>query len=325
MKLVDIFGTLKRDIDFIERQLYKSIEGADPLLSETSLHLLKAGGKRLRPVFVLLGAKFGEYDINKLQYIAVPLELIHSASLVHDDVIDDAALRRGKPTVKSKWDNKIAMYTGDYIYAKALMLVTELKNPDIHRVLAKALVQMSIGEMEQIRDFYNTNQSVRNYLLRIRRKTALLIAVSCQLGAMAAGVSKEHSRLLYQYGYNVGMAFQIRDDLLDLCGTEKAIGKPPGSDMRQGNITLPVIYTLQHSANNEKLLAEIDTIRHQADGDKDTSKAIEYIVNGPGIKMAEALADQFINKALDALDQLPEMKTRTQLKEIAIFVNKRTY
>lgn len=325
MKLVDIFGTLKRDIDFIERQLYKSIEGDDPLLSETSLHLLKAGGKRLRPVFVLLGAKFGEYDINKLQYIAVPLELIHSASLVHDDVIDDAALRRGKPTVKSKWDNKIAMYTGDYIYAKALMLVTELKNPDIHRTLAKALVQMSIGEMEQIRDFYNTNQSVRNYLLRIRRKTALLIAVSCQLGAIAAGVSKEHSRLLYQYGYNVGMAFQIRDDLLDLCGTEKAIGKPPGSDMRQGNITLPVIYTLQHSSNKEKLLAEIDTLRHQADGDKDTSKAIEYIVNGPGIKMAEALADQFINKALDALDQLPEMKTRTQLKEIAIFVNKRTY
>jgi heptaprenyl diphosphate synthase len=325
MKLVDIFGTLKRDIDFIERQLYKSIEGDDPLLSETSLHLLKAGGKRLRPVFVLLGAKFGEYDINKLQYIAVPLELIHSASLVHDDVIDDAALRRGKPTVKSKWDNKIAMYTGDYIYAKALMLVTELKNPDIHRILAKALVQMSIGEMEQIRDFYNTDQSVRNYLLRIRRKTALLIAISCQLGAMAAGVSKEHSLLLYQYGYNVGMAFQIRDDLLDLCGTEKAIGKPPGSDMRQGNITLPVIYTLQHSANKEKLLAEIDTIRHQADGDKDTSKAIEYIVNGPGIKMAEALADQFINKALDALDQLPEMKTRTQLKEIAIFVNKRTY
>ncbi|MBP1907488.1 heptaprenyl diphosphate synthase [Paenibacillus turicensis] len=325
MKLVDIFGTLKRDIDFIERQLYKSIEGDDPLLSETSLHLLKAGGKRLRPVFVLLGAKFGEYDINKLQYIAVPLELIHSASLVHDDVIDDAALRRGKPTVKSKWDNKIAMYTGDYIYAKALMLVTELKNPDIHRILAKALVQMSIGEMEQIRDFYNTNQSVRNYLLRIRRKTALLIAISCQLGAIAAGVSKEHSRLLYQYGYNVGMAFQIRDDLLDLCGTEKAIGKPPGSDMRQGNITLPVIYTLQHSSNKEKLLAEIDTIRHQADGDKDTSKAIEYIVNGPGIKMAEALADQFINKALDALDQLPEMKTRTQLKEIAIFVNKRTY
>ncbi|MGG0822902.1 polyprenyl synthetase family protein [Paenibacillus turicensis] len=325
MKLVDIFGTLKRDIDFIERQLYKSIEGDDPLLSETSLHLLKAGGKRLRPVFVLLGAKFGEYDINKLQYIAVPLELIHSASLVHDDVIDDAALRRGKPTVKSKWDNKIAMYTGDYIYAKALMLVTELKNPDIHRILAKALVQMSIGEMEQIRDFYNTNQSVRNYLLRIRRKTALLIAISCQLGAIAAGVSKEHSRLLYQYGYNVGMAFQIRDDLLDLCGTEKAIGKPPGSDMRQGNITLPVIYTLQHSSNKEKLLAEIDTIRHQADGDKDTSKAIEYIVNGPGIKMAEALADQFIHKALDALDQLPEMKTRTQLKEIAIFVNKRTY
>lgn len=325
MKLVDIFGTLKKDIDYIERQLYSSIEGDDELLSKPSLHLLKAGGKRLRPVFVLLGGKFGDYDIKQLQHIAVPLELIHSASLVHDDVIDDASLRRGKPTVKSKWDNQIAMYTGDYIYAKALMLVTELKNPEIHRILAKALVQMSIGEMEQIRDFYNTEQSIRNYLLRIRRKTALLIAVSCQLGAMAAGASTAHSRLLYQYGYNVGMAFQIRDDLLDLCGTEKAIGKPPGSDMRQGNITLPVIYTLQHATYRDELLAEIESIQHQEDGKKDTSKAIELILQGPGIAMSETLADQFIEKALHALYQLPENKTRSQLKEIAIFVNKRSY
>lgn len=321
MKLLDIFGTLKKDIDYIERQLYDSIEGDDELLSETSLHLLKAGGKRLRPVFVLLGGKFGDYDLEKLQYVAVPLELIHSASLVHDDVIDDAATRRGKPTVKSKWDNKIAMYTGDYIYAKALMLATTLENSEIHRILAKSMVQMSIGEMEQIRDFFNTEQSVRNYLLRIRRKTALLIAISCQLGAMAAGAPADVHQLLYRYGYNVGMAFQIRDDLLDLCGTEKMIGKPPGSDMRQGNITLPVLFALQEEKLRQPLLREIQHIR----AGRSTEQAIEMIISSSGIQRAEELANRFIDKAMQALELLPECKSRSQLKEIALFVNKRTY
>ncbi|MNI30895.1 Heptaprenyl diphosphate synthase component 2 [compost metagenome] len=321
MKLLDIFGSLKKDIDYIERQLYDCIEGDDELLSETSLHLLKAGGKRLRPIFVLLGGKFGTYDLEKLQYVAVPLELIHSASLVHDDVIDDAATRRGKPTVKAKWDNKIAMYTGDYIYAKALMLATRLNNPEIHRILAKSMVQMSVGEMEQIRDFFNTDQSVRHYLLRIRRKTALLIAISCQLGAIASGAPAKTHSLLYRFGYNVGMAFQIRDDLLDLCGTEKTIGKPPGSDMRQGNITLPVIYALQDKGIREPLLQEIIDIR----SGKDTSRAIDMILSSTGIKCAEELADRFIVKAMQALEQLPEGKSRSHLKEIALFVNKRSY
>lgn len=324
MKLLDIFGALKKDMDFIERQLYRSIDGDDDLLSETSLHLLKAGGKRLRPVFVLLGGKFGNYDLQRLQYIAVPLELIHSASLVHDDVIDDADTRRGKATVKSKWDNRIAMYTGDYIYAKALMQVSELANPYIHRILAKAMVQMSIGEMEQIRDFFNTEQSVRNYLMRIRRKTALLIAISCQLGAMAADAPAKVSALLYRYGYNVGMAFQIRDDLLDLFGTEKTIGKPPGSDMRQGNITLPVLYALQEPDLREPLLREIRGIQ-AGDGSGDVSRAIEMIRTSPGIGKAEALADRYIAKALAALQQLPDTAARSHLQDIAEFVNKRSY
>lgn len=324
MKLLDIFGSLKKDMDFIERQLYRSIDGDDDLLSETSLHLLKAGGKRLRPVFVLLGGKFGNYDLQRLQYIAVPLELIHSASLVHDDVIDDADTRRGKATVKSKWDNRIAMYTGDYIYAKALMQVSELANPYIHRILAKAMVQMSIGEMEQIRDFFNTEQSVRNYLLRIRRKTALLIAISCQLGAMATDAPAKVSSLLYRYGYNVGMAFQIRDDLLDLFGTEKTIGKPPGSDMRQGNITLPVLYALQEPDLRETLLREIRGIQ-AGDGSGDVSRAIEMIRRSPGIGKAEALADRYIAKALAALQQLPDTAARSHLHDIAEFVNKRSY
>ncbi|OAB46916.1 polyprenyl synthetase family protein [Paenibacillus antarcticus] len=323
MKRLDMFGLLKKDMDYIEQELYRSISG-DDLLHETSLHLLKAGGKRLRPVFVLMGGKFGEYDLQKLMRVAVPLELIHMASLVHDDVIDDADTRRGQLTVKSKWDNKIAMYTGDFIYAKALEIVTQLPNPEIHQILSKAMVEMSIGEMEQIRDFFNTGQSVRRYMLRIRRKTALLIAVSCQLGAVAVDANPKYSRQLYRYGYNVGMAFQIQDDLLDLCGTEKQIGKPPGSDIRQGNITLPVIYALQDKEIRGPLLHELTRI-HELNGECDVSTAISLIKKSAGIQRAEELASRYINKALDALSELPDYKTKRNLKDIAHFVTRRSY
>ncbi|MHA0855456.1 polyprenyl synthetase family protein [Paenibacillus sp. CMAA1364] len=323
MKRIDMFGLLKKDMEYIEQELYRSISG-DELLHETSLHLLKAGGKRLRPVFVLLGGKFGEYNIEKLMHVAVPLELIHMASLVHDDVIDDADTRRGQLTVKSKWDNKIAMYTGDFIYARAMEMVTQLPNPKIHQILSKALVEMSIGEMEQIRDFFNTGQSVRRYMLRIRRKTALLIAVSCQLGAVAAEADAKVSSLLYRYGYYVGMAFQIQDDLLDLCGTEKQIGKPPGSDIRQGNITLPVIYALEDLKVRELLLEELAHIR-QLNDECDVTHAITLIKQSSGIVRAEKLATRYIAKALDVLDELPDIKTKKNLKDIAHFVTRRSY
>ncbi|MUT65479.1 polyprenyl synthetase family protein [Paenibacillus sp. NEAU-GSW1] len=324
MKLLDIFSKLKGDINQIERELEKSVTFDDGLLSEASLHLLKAGGKRLRPVFVLLAGKFGHYNLDVLQKIAVPLELIHMSSLVHDDVIDDATTRRGQLTVKSKWDNRVAMYTGDYIFGKALTIATELNNPFIHQMLSKSLVQMSIGEMEQIRDFFNTEQTIRNYLLRIRRKTALLIAISCQLGAAAADADRQTVNRLYSYGYNIGMNFQIRDDLLDLFGTEKQIGKPPGSDIRQGNITLPVILALRDEKVRGPLLEEISRIK-QSNGSADTAPAIKLIRESSGIGLADQLANRYLEKALHALEGLPAIGAKKNLIDIAHFVGKRNY
>ncbi|NGM81485.1 heptaprenyl diphosphate synthase [Paenibacillus sp. 7124] len=322
MKRLQMFGLLNKDMEALEKELYLSVQGDDHLLTETSLHLLKAGGKRLRPVFVLMGGKFGTYDLGKLKRVAIPLELIHSASLVHDDVIDDADTRRGEPTVKAKWGDKIAMYTGDYIYAKALSIAAELPNPRVHQILSKAMVEMSVGEMEQIRDFFNSGQSVRHYLRRIRRKTALLIAISCQLGALAADAEPEVARQLYNYGYNVGMAFQIRDDLLDLSGTEKQLGKPPGSDMRQGNITLPVIYTMEDDRLRASLLSELELIREGLSG---VGRAIDMILAGDGISRAEQLASRYIEKALTALDKLPNNRTKGNLRDIAHFVTGRKF
>ncbi|HIW31818.1 MAG TPA: polyprenyl synthetase family protein [Candidatus Paenibacillus intestinavium] len=324
MKLLEIYAKMKGDINKIENELERVVTDEQPLLSEAALHLLKAGGKRIRPVFVLLGGKFGAYSLNELKTVAVTLELIHMASLVHDDVIDDAETRRGQLTVKSKWDNRIAMYTGDYIHGKALLQISQIHNKDVHMMLSKALVQMCIGEMEQIRDFFNTDQTVRNYLLRIRRKTALLLAISTQLGGIVAGCTPQQYNALYRYGYNVGMAFQIIDDLLDLYGTEKQIGKPPGSDMRQGNITLPVILALQDDAIRDELLIEIHNI-HANGVTANTKKAIQLIRNSKGTQLAEEMANRYIAKALAVLEELPSIPAKKNLVDIAHFVGKRNY
>lgn len=324
MRLLDLYAKMKGDLNQIELELERSVSDDHVLLSEASLHLLKAGGKRIRPIFVLLAGKFGDYQLEVMKQVAVPLELIHMASLVHDDVIDDAETRRGQLTVKAKWDNRIAMYTGDYIHGKALLIAAQLPNPQIHQILSKALVEMCIGEMEQIRDFFNTEQSVRNYLLRIRRKTALLIAISCQLGAVASGTDRETANKMYRFGYNIGMAYQIGDDLLDLYGTEKQIGKPPGSDMRQGNITLPVLIALQDSRIRQSLLLEISSIR-ESNGHGDTSRAIEMIRKSEGGLLADQLANRYIKKALLALEGLPNIPAKKNLIDIAHFIGKRNY
>jgi heptaprenyl diphosphate synthase len=322
MKLAEIIFQLKSDINYIEKELARSITTSHAILSESSSHLLKAGGKRIRPAFVLLSAKAGEYDIGQLKYLAVALELIHMATLVHDDVIDDAEKRRGQQTVKSKWDNRIAMYTGDYILAEALISITHLENPRVHQIFSRAIVEMCIGEIEQIKEFNDWNQGLRDYLRRIKRKTALLIAISCQLGAVVANASEQAIQALYNYGYNVGMAFQITDDILDFVGDEKKLGKPAGSDLRQGNITLPALYCFQHADDSDlfrQLLVEDGTSLVRME------EIIEFVRQSNGIVFAQDLADRYIKKALYWLKELPDGKYKQTLQEIAQFIGKRQF
>ncbi|UFJ42782.1 heptaprenyl diphosphate synthase component II [Brevibacillus humidisoli] len=321
MKLVDIYVQLKGDVESIERTLEQSMDTRTRELYQSSTHLLKAGGKRIRPVFVLLGGKWGEYDIERLKHVAVPLELIHMATLVHDDVIDDADKRRGRETVKAKWDNRIAMYTGDYIFARALTIATKLSNPRIHQILSKAIVEMCKGEIEQVRDLNNWDQGLKHYLRRIKRKTALLIAISCQLGAIASNAPEDRIRSMYRYGYNVGMAFQIADDLLDFTASEKQLGKPVGSDLRQGNITLPALYSLWFGQERRRLRdwLEQDAIHEHIE------EAIALIREGEGIAYARSLAQRYLNRARTALSDLPDNKTKRSLLEIADFIIERNF
>ncbi len=320
MKLKMMYSFLNSDINVIEKNLEATIQADSILLKEASLHTLKAGGKRIRPIFVLLAGKFGNYDINVIKNVAVALELIHMASLVHDDVIDDADLRRGQPTVKAKWDNKTAMYTGDFIFALALELMTEIEKPLAHKILANTIFEVTVGEIQQIKDKYRFNQNLRDYLRRIKRKTALLIAASCQLGAVAAGVEESVHRKLYLFGYYVGMSFQIIDDVLDFTSSEEELGKPAGSDLLQGNITAPALYAME----NESIRLEIEKVHEQME-QQEIESIIMLIKQSGSIEKSIALSDRYLEKALAVLEELPANRAKKILRDIAKFIGKRKF
>ncbi|MGP4070317.1 heptaprenyl diphosphate synthase component II [Halobacillus sp. B29] len=321
MKLAMIYSFLKNDLSSIETAVNETIQSDNPVLREASSQLLQAGGKRIRPVFVLLAGKFGDYDIERMKAVAVSLELIHTASLVHDDVIDESELRRGEPTIKSRWDNRIAMYTGDYIFARSLENLSALENPRAHQILANTMVELCLGEIEQIRDKYNVDQNLRTYLRRIKRKTALLIAASCRLGAIAADVTPREEKALYQYGYYVGMSYQIIDDVLDFTSSEEELGKPAGSDLLQGNITLPVLYSMEES-DYKKRLEELFN-RKDPLTPEDIKPLLERIKSNDSIPRALQLSDRYLKKAYESLDKLPPNRAKQTLKGIAKYIGKR--
>lgn len=322
MKLPKTYGYLKKDLDLIEASLNKTIQADHPVLRQASTDLLNAGGKRIRPVFVLLAGQLGDhYDVENIKKAAIALELIHMATLVHDDVIDDAELRRGKPTIKHTYGNRVAMYAGDYILARALEEVTSIENPRIHSVLSKALVEVVIGEIEQIKDKFNWDQTLRDYLRRIKRKTALLIAISCEIGAILSGLSNSDVKRLYRYGYFIGMSYQIIDDILDFTGTSKQLGKPAGNDLMQGNITLPVLYAMEQKEFNEIVQT---TFRNP---NQVTTEDMQVVINSlkrtDAIRKSYQLSDLYLKKALQELDSLPNNRSKQTLQSIAKFIGKR--
>ncbi|MHA6251097.1 heptaprenyl diphosphate synthase component II [Oceanobacillus sp. CAU 1775] len=321
MKLPKTYGYLKKDLDKIETSLNQVIQADHPILRNASTELLQAGGKRIRPVFVLLAGQLGDFQAEQISKAAVSLELIHMATLVHDDVIDEAELRRGKPTIKHTYGNRVAMYTGDYILARALEEISTIENPKVHRALSKSLVEVVFGEIEQIEDKFNWDQNLRDYLRRIKRKTALLIATSCQLGSILSGLPDKEVKAMHQYGYYIGMSYQIIDDILDFTATSRQLGKPAGNDLLQGNITLPVLYGMKNETFN-KLLMEVFH-EPEAVTESEMDHVIEALKMTDAIKESYKLSDLYLKKAIDSLNIFPESRAKQTLETIAKFIGKR--
>jgi len=322
LQLFVLFKEIHSDLKVVEKELNKYVVAEEPLLTQASGHLLKAGGKRIRPAFALLAGKFFNYDFEKLLPLTVALEIIHMASLVHDDVVDASLTRRGRPTVKAKWGNRVSMHSGDFLFAQSLLLISRYEDKRISKVLSRVSVEMCQGEIQQISASFDTEQRLRDYLYRIKRKTALLISASCQLGAVVTGAPERLVRALNRYGYNLGMAFQITDDILDLVADEKVLGKPVGGDLRQGIITLPVIYALEHSKEKARLK---ELVRKQEKSEEEVKETINLIKESGAIEYSFDISNKYLEKAKKELNKLPEVKTKKTFAIIANYIGERKY
>lgn len=321
--MLELFVDIKDELQAVENELRQIVQERYQILTETSTHLLNAGGKRLRPALTLYGAKFCNFDMEKVVPLAATMELIHMASLVHDDVVDASMTRRGKPTVKAVWGNSVSTHIGSFLFAKSLILLSRYEDtPLIFEVLSNTSVQMSQGEIIQISSSFDINQSIKDYLYRIKCKTALLIAASAQLGAVACGAGRDIHLALRRYGYNIGMAFQITDDILDMIADQRQLGKPIGGDLRQGIITLPVIYALQCCKDKKRLIELITKVEKN---DDEVNEALEIVKNSGAVDYSFDIAQKYVMKAKMELKKLPDIPTRMTLGMAADFVCARKF
>ncbi|MDA8096587.1 MAG: polyprenyl synthetase family protein [Clostridia bacterium] len=319
--MLPFFEKVSADLEAVEIELGKVLISEDAILNQTATHLLRAGGKRLRPAFALLSAKVYTDDVSPVWPLAVALELIHMATLVHDDVVDQADARRGKPTVRALWGNKVSTHTGDYVLAKALIQVSGYEDPLISRVLSRTCVRMCEGEIIQMHGIYEAN--LRNYLHRIRCKTACLIEASCKLGAVAGGAPDSIHYPLGRFGHYLGMAFQVTDDILDMVADELRLGKRVGGDLRQGIVTIPVIYALHQDGAAAARLSQI--VENRSKTEDEVGEAIELTRELGGINYGRHMAGAYLEKAIQELKRLPDVPARDSLRQIAEFIQVRSY
>ncbi|UCE01452.1 MAG: polyprenyl synthetase family protein [Candidatus Latescibacterota bacterium] len=287
------------------------------LVEEVWDHLLAAPGKRLRPILLLLAARAHGHVGSHTVMAGAVVEMIHTATLIHDDVVDKATVRRGQPTVNRRWHDGIALMMGDFLYSKGFQLFTAAGLQSEMAVLADTTNRMSVAEMMQFEYHTKLDMSEEEYLLLIREKTASLIEASCSLGALLAGADSVEP--VSTYGNNVGLAFQITDDLLDYLGDEYVVGKPVGSDLRDGKVTLPLITALGNAPPSERRRIETE-IRSGAIFEERWPQMVRFVHTHGGIEAALARARRFGSQAKRALLRLPSTPEREALADAVDFI-----
>jgi geranylgeranyl pyrophosphate synthase len=315
-----LYGPVRQDIGRVD-ELLATLRPKDfPFLSRILDHVLEAGGKRVRPAMALLAGQLGNYDLDLLVPLAGSIELVHSASLVHDDVIDAAATRRGRATANSLVDNAATVMVGDYMLAHAAELVARTENIAVVKLFARTLMEMTAGELHQDLSAYSYSQSTREYFNRIYGKTASLFAAAAQGGAMIAGLEAGQVEALRSYGENVGMAFQIVDDILDFTADESELGKPAGSDLMHGTLTLPTLLLIERNPDNNPVKRYFAG-RQKAEN---LRRSLQMIRESDILDESFKVAYDFRDKALAALDPLPPSDPKESLMDVAYWVTQRS-
>lgn len=316
-QLASLYGPVAEDLILVEDLLESTKRVEISALARMLDHALHARGKRLRPALVLLAGTFGDYNLNRLVPLGAAIELLHTASLVHDDVVDGAQSRRGRPTTNAVFDNAITVLLGDYMFANAAEMVTRTGSLPVTRLFALALMKMTSGELDQDAAAFDVGKDIQNYLWRIGGKTAALFSNATEGGALLAGCSDAEVEALRAYGYNVGMAFQIVDDVLDFTGEESEMGKPVGSDLLEGTVTLPALLLLEHHPRDNPIKKYFTAKRGREEHLRD---AIEMVRSTGAVDESMEMAREYVRRANEAISPLPSTDGKRCLVEIGEYV-----
>lgn len=317
MKAYPIPPRIAADLERVEESITVSLDAYNGQLHKPAVHTSAAGGKRLRPALVLMAGQAGVYEYERLKPVALCAELLHTATLVHDDVLDQADQRRGRDTVNARWDENIAVATGNMLLAEAFIALCDRSNGEVMAGMTECATLLSRGELMQQRALRDASLTVEAYVHRICYKTASLFASCCEFGARTAGATSSDVKAMKQYGECLGLAFQVFDDILDITAEEATLGKPIGGDIREGTVTLPVIYAL--AADGDGLLR--DTIEHNGPkSDSDILAAMDTIKNAGGVELAKRDARAYVDNAFAAIENVSKKALKQELTQIGEFV-----
>ena len=309
------------EMNEFESKFRDSMKSSVPLLDKITHYIVKRKGKQIRPMFVFLSAKLCN-GINDSTFRAASLiELLHTATLVHDDVVDDANMRRGFFSINALWKNKIEVLVGDFLLSKGLLLSVDNKDFELLQIVSNAVREMSEGELLQIEKARKLDIEESIYFEIIRQKTASLIASCCASGAASSGASKEDIKKMHDFGEKVGIAFQIKDDLFDY-GSGENIGKPTGIDIKEKKMTLPLIFCLNNASRSDKRRI-INIIKNENENPKKVAEVIDFVINNGGIPYAQKAMEKYKQQALDILNTFPDGDAKTSLEGLVRFTTER--
>jgi len=319
-----IYRMVRPDLEGIESALLQNLNPHIDLVSQTARHILFSGGKRLRPLLTVLSARICGYAGTDTRSFSTVFEYLHAATLLHDDLVDGAALRRGKPVAHSLWGNETAVLVGDFLLSRALSVASKTNRMEVILVIAEVTEKMSQGEIHQLMRKGKIDLDESEYLEIISSKTAVLIEAACRVGAIIAGADEDKKRSLAAYGLNLGMAFQMADDLLDYTADASVLGKEIGADLKEGKLTLPVIRALAAASPTDRTYME--TVINQRDFSADTFRTLVTLLHRyQGIAYTRELADQRIDAAKSALSVFEDSPTKELLTYIAEYAVNREF
>ena len=319
MLIQDVFSAYKDDLQQVEKYINEYVTSEIKLIPEVAHYLIDSGGKRFRPLLLLISAGICGYRGEQRFPLAAAMEFIHTATLLHDDVIDQATIRRGKTSANNVFGNAVSVLVGDFLCFKSFRLLTEAGNLDILQLISRIAYIMSEGEVFQLIKRGDINLTEEEYLTIIEKKTAVLISAACATGAILGSASPEKIDALSQFGKNIGMAFQITDDILDYTGKVQEFGKSIGKDLEEGKITLPLIFAIKQSTEEEKDKIKEIIIRKKG-SQKAAREILRLIKKYNGIDYSLLCAEKFIRDAQIQLNVFPECLEKDQLNAVAEYI-----